>query len=294
MYALKLRLYSCWQRWVLSVSLGLCLAGVSPALLAQELLAVPVLSSQVIDQTGTLDSQERQALTAQLTDVERRLGTQVVILMVSSVQPEDITSYAQRVGEAWKIGRRTQGDGVLIVVAKHDRKMRIAVAKNLEGALPDTAIEHIISAELAPRFKQNAYSAGLSQATSALAERIEKQEGLATDAPPKARANAQPSGWVFGGSFWLFAVPLALVFFALARRRGPIALNAPNSNRPAYARGYDARSGGLLDVASVILSTLAAGRSGSWGGGGGSSGGGDGFSSGGGGDFGGGGASGEW
>ena len=104
---------------------------------AQSVLPVPALTARVIDQTGTLDAAQKKALEAKLASLEKTKGSQVVVLMVPTTAPEDIASYTQRVGDTWKIGRKGVGDGLLLVVAKDDRKMRIAPAKTLEGAIPD-------------------------------------------------------------------------------------------------------------------------------------------------------------
>src|SRR3954469_8114248 len=124
--------------------LAVLLALVAVCVLAQGVLPVPALTARVIDQTGTLDDIERQGLEVKLAAFEKSRGTQIVVLMVPPTQPEDIASYANRVANAWKIGRRDVGDGVLLVVAKDDRKMRIEVAKTLEGAVPDIAAARII------------------------------------------------------------------------------------------------------------------------------------------------------
>ncbi len=105
---------------------------------------MPALTARVIDQTGTLDASQRDALEAKLRAFEEAAGPQIVVLMVPSTQPEDIAAYAFRVADNWKIGRREVGDGVLVVVAKNDRRLRIEVAKALEGAIPDLAARQII------------------------------------------------------------------------------------------------------------------------------------------------------
>jgi uncharacterized protein len=99
------------------------------------------------------DSPQRQAMEQHLADVERDIGSQIVVLIVPTTLPEDIAAYAQRVGDQWKIGRRDVGDGLLIVVAKNDRKVRIEVAKALEGAVPDLAARQIITETISPAFK---------------------------------------------------------------------------------------------------------------------------------------------
>ena len=95
--------------------------------------------------------------------------------MVPTTQPEDIASYANRVGNDWKIGRKEVGDGVLVVVAKNDRKMRIEVAKALEGAVPDLAAARIIDDAMKPRFRQNDFAGGLNAAADQLIARDQRR-----------------------------------------------------------------------------------------------------------------------
>ena len=113
-------------------------------------MPVPPLTAHVIDQTGTLSAADRAALNDKLTRFERERGSQVVVLVLHTTQPEDITAYTQRLGDAWKLGRPGVGDGVLLVVAKDDRRMRIATAKAVEGALPDLLASRIIDQVIAP------------------------------------------------------------------------------------------------------------------------------------------------
>ncbi|MBP8088043.1 MAG: TPM domain-containing protein, partial [Polaromonas sp.] len=118
----------------------LCLAWLLVPLQASSqtaLQAIPPLSARVIDTTNTLSAAQRDALDSKLAAFEKAKGAQMVVLMVPSTQPEDITGYVQRVGDLWKLGRKNVGDGLLLVVAKNDRAVRIATAKSLEGAVPD-------------------------------------------------------------------------------------------------------------------------------------------------------------
>jgi uncharacterized protein len=136
--------------------LALCLSALTllapGAARAQDVLPVPVLTARVIDQTGTLDTVQRAALEGKLEAFEREAGPQIVVLIVPSTAPEDIAAYAQRIADSWKIGRREVGDGLLIVVAKNDRRVRIEVAKALEGAIPDLAARQIIQDAITPAF----------------------------------------------------------------------------------------------------------------------------------------------
>ena len=103
----------------------------------QALQPVPALTGHVVDHTGTLGDTQKQALEDKLAALEQAKGSQVVVLMVPTTQPEDIASYANRIGNAWKIGRQGVGDGLLLLVAKDDRKVRIEVGRGLEGVIPD-------------------------------------------------------------------------------------------------------------------------------------------------------------
>jgi uncharacterized protein len=292
------------------------LAGLGIALLcalaaAQELAAVPPLEGRVIDRTDTLQAAQRQAMEQHLANVERELGTQIVVLIVPTTLPEDIAAYAQRVGDQWKIGRREVGDGLLIVVAKNDRKVRIEVAKALEGAVPDLAARQIITETITPAFKRNDFAGGLNAAIDRIAARV-KPEGLpAPDARP--RRGADPFGGIDLGSLAMFlfvGVPIvgAVLSGMFGRKFGAL-LTGGGAGTLAWLLGAGLLVAGVAGVVALLMVGVfgigggGRGRGGGppiiWGGGGGgwgggSSSGGGGFSSGGGGDFGGGGASGDW
>ena len=139
---------------ILLAACGAPLPGCAAGPAAQDVLPVPPLTARVVDQTGTLDAIQRKGLEDKLLAFEQTKGTQIAMLMVPTTQPEDIASYANRVANAWKIGRKDVGDGVLLVVAKDDRKVRIEVAKTLEGAIPDLAAKQIIDDAITPDFPQ--------------------------------------------------------------------------------------------------------------------------------------------
>lgn len=276
---------------------------------------IPPLTGHVIDQTGTLSAADTQALESQLAALEQTRGAQVVVLMVASTAPEDIAAYANRVGNLWKIGRRGVGDGVLVLVAKNDRKMRIEVAKALEGAIPDIAAARIIDSAMKPRFQQNDYAGGLSAAATQLAARIGAENLPLPDTAhtPQGINDHSFFDWTDFAIFLFFGVMVA----------GPLARSIFGSALGGLLLGGGVGVLAFVFTASLLLSigagviallytwifggrsaTVALGQgggsSGSWGHG---SSGGDysssssdsgGFSSGGGGDFGGGGASGDW
>ena len=289
----------------IAISLWLCL--VALAAVAHAVQPVPALVAHAIDATGTLQAGQQAALEAKLAALESTKGSQVVVLMVPTTAPEDIASYANRVGNTWKIGRKDVGDGVLLVVAKDDRKLRIEVAKALEGAIPDLAAKQIIDEALTPRFKAGDYAGGLDVAVDQLAARIKGEPLPSVTRADSAGIDSRGDGfqWWDLAIFLFVAVPVVggvvkrifgrgLGSLLTGGAVGAVALLVTSSMVLAVVAG-------LVAMLFTLLASLSTGgrSSGGWGGGGGgwSSGGGSdggGFSSGGGGDFGGGGASGDW
>ena len=269
---------------------------------AQDLLPVPPLAGRVIDQTATLSEPQRAALDSKLAAFEAQSGPQIVLLLVPATAPEDIASYAQRVADSWKIGRRQVGDGLLLVVAKNDRTVRIEVAKALEGAVPDLAARQIIDQALVPAFRAGDYAGGLNAAVDRLMARVQGENLPAPRAvgpQPRGGGGAMPLEqlglMVFGGVLLVGGLLSAI----LGRKAGSV-LTAVAAGGAAWWLG----TGLLVAVGAAFAAVLVVGVVGVGnvlqlllmlgGRGGGGGGGGGGFSSGGGGDFGGGGASGRW
>ena len=276
------------------LAVAVCLA---PAA-AQDVLPVPALSGRVIDQTATLTPAQAQALDAKLAAFEAQAGPQIVLLMVPATAPEDIASFAQRVADAWKIGRREVGDGLLLVVAKNERAVRIEVAKALEGAVPDLAARQIIDRALLPAFRTGDYAGGLNAAVDQLMARV-RGEGLPTPAPRAGPGGARGAQSLEQVGLMVFVGVLALgglLSAVLGRSVGSV-ITAVAAGGAAWWLGTGLLLAGLAALGAVlvvgvigvgnVVQLLLMARGGGGGGGGG-------FSSGGGGDFGGGGASGRW
>ena len=285
-----------------------CLAVLAPAAQAQNLVPVPPLSGRVIDQTSTLTAPQAQAITTKLAAIESKRGSQLVVLIVPTTAPEDIESFTQRVGDAWKLGRRDVGDGLLIVLAKNDRAVRIAPAKSLEGAVPDVAAGRIISQQMLPAFRNGDFAGGLNAAIDKIEQRI-AGEGLAEPTPREERRGAAGFDWQDLAIFLFVGVPIvgAVLTGIFGRKLGSLLTGGAVGGIGWWltASLLVAGGAGLIALFLVGVMGLGAGRVGRagrggpviWGGGGGGGfggGGGGGFSSGGGGDFGGGGASGHW
>ena len=272
---------------------------------AQDLAPIPKLDAPVIDTTGTLDATQKAALDQQARALQQRKGSQVQVLMVPTTEPETIEQYTVRAFEQYKLGRKNVDDGVLVVVAKNDRRVRIEPGYGLEGAIPDAIANRIIQEYLVPKFRAGDYGGGLIDGTAALVKLIDG-EPLPE---PMADNRAERGGG--GGGQWMIA--LFLAFFVASFARGIFRW------LPAGLRGIvgGAAAGGVAWLMSSLLLVgglgaligffvgLSAAPSGryarhhGWGGFGGGGFGGGGFGggggwSGGGGMSGGGGASGSW
>jgi uncharacterized protein len=187
--------------------------GAHPVLLAALLIAgtfacahanaqtpVPELHERVTDLTATLTTDQVAALDAELASLEARKGAQIGVLMLATLTPpadvpaiaDDIETYATRVFERWKLGRKGVDDGVLLIVVKNDRKVRIEVGYGLEGAIPDAAAARIIREYITPKFREGDYFAGIHDATTTLAKLIDGESLPAPLEGTRAADSQQP------------------------------------------------------------------------------------------------------
>lgn len=290
------------------LALLLCLASM-PAL-AQQLAPIPPLDAPVVDTTGTLTAAQKQQLGQQALALQQRKGSQLQVLMVPTTQPETIEQYTVRAFEQYRLGRKGVDDGVLLVVAKDDRRVRIEPGYGLEGAIPDAIANRVIQEYLVPKFRGGDYAGGLVDGTAALVKLIDGEP-----LPQPMADNAPPRGG--GGGDWLFALFLAFMIATVARGifgRTPAGVRGLFGGAAAGAVAWLVSSlwlvGGLGALIGLWIGLSSAprgryARHGGWGGfggggfggggfGGGGFGGGGGGWSGGGGMSGGGGASGSW
>jgi uncharacterized protein len=291
-----------WRaRSIGALALGAILFALSATTLRAD-QPIPPYTASVVDQTATLSPGDVQDLDSHLRDFTARRGSQVAVLMVPTTQPETIEQFSIRVAEAWKVGRAKTDDGVIVVVAKNDRALRIEVGYGLEGVIPDAVAKRIISEHMAPHFRNGDFAGGLRDGTGMLMKLIEG-ESLPPPSytPPEPNASAwdlivplfvavavgstlaslfgrlfgaglgalgfAAAAWTIVGVFWMSVVGGLFAFLLILA----------NGSQPGRGRGWHSGGGGW------------GGSSGGWSGG--SSGG---FGGGGGGSFGGGGASGNW
>jgi len=281
------------------------LAGVllAPAL-AQAVPAaasVPVLQQHVTDTTGTLSAAQIAELEAPLVALEQRKGSQLAVLIVASTGEQAIEEYSLAVAEKNKLGRLKIDDGLLLLIAKDDRKARIEVGYGLEGVVTDALASRVIREYLAPRFREGDYFGGIRDASAVLVKLVDGE-------PLPPAMVAEPEN---GSPPLLFPLLLGLFIGMIAGRSRlkPVTLRRLGAAGIAAGLAWLLFSAGLFAViaavAAFVVSGTGAGRfssgrgphglfpGGGWGGSGGGGGGGGGWS-GGGGSFGGGGASGGW
>jgi len=272
---------------------------------AQELPAVPPLTGRVVDQTGTLSAAEKDALESRLADLEARKGSQIAVLLVPTTQPEAIEQYSIRVVDDWKLGRKGVDDGVLLLVAKDDRAVRLEVGYGLEGAIPDATANRVIDEYILPRFREDDYAGGIAAG-------VERLIALVDGEPlpePQARRSGDPLENVFPVIFILSLIVGGILRRVLGPFPGAVGTGV-------IAAGVTWLLAGILGITlfmgivGFLIGLVGGGGSGRWssgprgrhgggfggglGGGFGGGGGGGGGFRGGGGGFGGGGASGRW
>jgi len=258
---------------------------------------VPVLTQHVTDQTGTLNASQIAELESELVALEQRKGSQLAVLIVSTTGNEALENYSLAVAEKNKLGRSKTDDGLLLLIAKDDRKARIEVGYGLEGAVPDALASRIIREYLTPKFRQGDYFGGIKDSIQALGKLI---DGEALPEPMTADQQGEQPDFVIAGIIGFFIGAIAGVTGMkpmTIRRLGAGGIAAIIASL-MFSIGLSTIVAGLIAflVSGGSSGRYSSGHSG-WGsfpgGGGGSSGGGGGWS-GGGGSFGGGGASGGW
>lgn len=266
-------------------------------------LDVPPLTGRVVDLAHILPNSTVESLTARLTAHEEQSRNQVVVLTIPSLEGESLEEFTHRVATTWKLGRKGTDNGVLLLVAIKERKVRIEVGYGLEGVLTDISSAQIIRNEIVPRFRAGDMPGGVTEGTNAILKTIEGTYQASESAPPQQDGTVveQVVVAVIVGLF------VGLLFTNVHRFIGPVA-GAGISTLLAPWVVPALLASGVTVILLLLIGAAGAGgrttrsrgiedwvwyssRSGGWGGG--SFGGGGGFS-GGGGDFGGGGASGNW
>ena len=266
------------------IALALSLAG-SAALAAPQFPQRG--TAPVVDQANIIDPATEAALTDKLDAFEMRTGRQFVVATIPDLQGYDIADYGYQLGRTWALGGKGRNDGIILIVAPKEHKVRIEVGYGLEAVIPDGLAYDIINRDMTPRFKNGDMAGGIVAGADAIMKQLElppdqqRQVAAAAGAPRHRASGGFPIGALIGPAFFIFFFVIPM----FARRRG---------GRPYRGSGL-----GNVIMWSALNAAMNSGRSsgGGWGGGGGFGGGGGvggGGFSGGGGSFGGGGASGSW
>lgn len=244
----------------------------------------PKLTGRVVDDAALLSPGQEQALTDKLASLEKQSGRQLVVATLPDLQGYDISDYGYQLGRAWGIGSKDKNDGALLIVAPHERKVRIEAGYGLEGIMTDALSSQIIRNEITPRFKAGDMPGGIDAGVDAIGKLLtlppEEAKALAAQAAAKAR-DASDDGGGFMVIFWLIVVAIIVIGMVSGRGKGR-----------RYRGGMGRGGSGPIILWGPGDSGWGSGGGSSWGGG--DWGGGGGGFSGGGGSFGGGGASGDW
>ena len=237
-------------------------------------LHFPELTGRVVDQANVLPAATRSALETKLADLENKSGIQLVVATVASLEDSDVETYANQLFRAWKLGEKPKNNGVLLLVAPKERKVRIEVGYGLEGVLTDALSNVIITNQIVPKFKAGDFAGGIERGVDGIIAALTTDT---SDWQKKKQVRTDEQDSAFAALLPFLIVGLFLFVFWMMHR---------------HARG---RGGWGGPVFIPMGSTWGSGSS--WGSGGSSWGGGGGFGggfSGGGGSSGGGGASGSW
>lgn len=243
-----------------------------------EIPAKPKFQTSVYDYINLLTPNQKGDLERKLIRYSDTTSTQIVVAIIASTQGENIAYLAANWGEKWGIGQKGKDNGILVLLARNDRKITISTGKGAEARLTDLMSRRIIESRIIPQFKSGDYYAGLDAGVEGIFQ-VLQGEFKETKKQPKRKKKKGKKGWI--------SAPIIIIMFIII---------FANRGGRGGGRGRRRRStaGTLMDI--IILSSL--GRSGGGGFGGGSSGGsfgGGGFGGGfGGGSFGGGGATGSW
>jgi uncharacterized protein len=239
----------------------------------------PALTGRVVDNADLLTPVEEEAVTAKLKSLEEQSGRQLVVVTLPDLQGVPISDYGYQLGRAWGIGAKGKDNGVILLIAKAERRMRIEVGYGLEPILTDLYSGRVIREQMTPRFKAGDYPGGINAGVDAISSQILLPPGEAAKRAQQygngGRRNANEGVNISTILFWFFIFFFVImpIMRAMFGRRGQ-----SYGSSPVIIWGPGNWSGG--------------GGSSSWGGG--SSWGDGGGFSGGGGSFGGGGASGSW
>lgn len=229
---------------------------------------LPTLTGRIVDEAGLLSPQAKAVLEQKLTELEAKSGIQLVVATVPSLQGREIEPYANTLFRAWRLGEEDRNNGVLLLVAPNERRVRIEVGYGLEGTLTDALSKVIIVNAITPRFKSGDFSGGITRGVDDIitvlttdAADWESRPDLRLDGPPESG----PPDWLLLGGFLafftLFAVSSGFRRFVNNVLLGLLLSSGNGSHRGGYSRGPYSGGGGFGGGGG---SSGGGGASGSW------------------------------
>ncbi|SJM94803.1 TPM domain-containing protein [Crenothrix polyspora] len=262
-------------------------------------ISIPQLSQRVTDITGTLSASQLTGLEEKLAAFEAQKGSQIAVLIVPTTQPQDIAEYGIQVADLWQIGRNKIDDGIIVIVAKDDHKLRIEVGRGLEGVIPDVIAKRIIADVITPYFKTGDFAGGIDAGVSQIIKLVNGEELPAPKAKVGGGQHVDEGGYVFILIAGLFVGSVLSSIFGRVMGGTLAGIGSAVLVSVLFGLGIAAVIVGIM----VFFMIGVGGNGGGWSNGGGGFGGnsrwgggssGGGSWGGGGGGFGGGGASGSW
>lgn len=248
---------TCASRLAAAAAALLCI------LLAALALTFPALTGRIVDQANVISADTRRSIEAKLIDLEAKSGIQLVVATVNSLEGQEIEPYANALFRNWKLGEKTKNNGVLLLVAPKERRVRIEVGYGLEGTLTDALGKVIITNAITPRFRAGDFSGGISRGVDDIitvlttdASEWEKRPALRLDNPP----SSDPVNW---GILLIVIVIVVLLIVSPGFRWFffNVALNILLSSSSSGSGGGSAGGGGFSGGGG---SSGGGGASGSW------------------------------
>jgi uncharacterized protein len=246
----------------------------------------PAFSAPVVDAANVVPDGAEQQVDGELNDYQQRSGNQIAVAVVATTGDQSIEDYSIDLARAWGVGTKGEDNGVLLLIAFDDHKLRIEVGRGLEGTLTDLEADRIIRTQITPRLREGDVGGAVEVGTTAIRQALgDTSPGAApVDAAPEDGVGASGASDIPWGLFVFGFIAVALTLGGLGRRRSRLGWATPLIYGPGALGGFRSGFGGGSNGFG----------GGGFGGGFGGGGGGGGFGGGGGGGFGGGGASGSW
>jgi uncharacterized protein len=238
------------------------------AALAVCAITFPPLTDRVVDEAHILSARERDALSSKLAELEAKSGIQLVVATVNSLQGQEIEPYANELFRTWKLGEKAKNNGVLLLIAPNERRVRIEVGYGLEGTLTDALSKIIIANAIAPRFKVGDFDGGVSRGVDDIVAVLTTDAAEWQQRPSLRLDHQPPPGWL---DWLLMAIAIALLtlfvvspgfrwFFLNVMLN--LLLNSGGPRGGAYPRGGGFPGGGGFGGGGG--SSGGGGASGSW------------------------------